>query len=168
MTDPIVTSAIENALNNVLGTQGQDAGFLRDNVHFYVAEQVNEIGKDEPDEQKRNILVQGFQVQFRKRLTQEISQNEGTIIADHLRLVLKILGEPRIARLEPRVDAEAVQHNGVWYVAFRTPGAPTDLCSAQQARDRAQSLQDRGHPGLAEQIRNVAADVEQRNAKLST
>src|SRR6266699_3041237 len=104
MTDPIVTSAIENALNNVLGTQGQDAGFLRDNVHFYVAEQVNEIGKDEPDEQKRNILVQGFQVQFRKRLTQEISQNEGTIIADHLRLVLKILGEPRIARLEPRVD----------------------------------------------------------------
>jgi len=64
------------------------------------------------------------------------------------------------------MEVEAVLHEGMWYVAIRTPGAPTDLCSAQQACDRAMSAEKRGDTERAKQLRNVAADVKQRNAKL--
>ena len=64
------------------------------------------------------------------------------------------------------MDVEAVLHEGIWLVAHRTPGAPTDLCSAQQARDRARLAKDRGDAKLAKRLREAAADVEQKNAQL--
>ena len=64
------------------------------------------------------------------------------------------------------MDVEAVLHEGIWLVAHRTSGAPTDLCSAQQARERARLAEDRGDAKLAEQLREAAADVQQKNARL--
>jgi hypothetical protein len=63
-------------------------------------------------------------------------------------------------------DAEAVLLEGIWLVAHRSPGAPTDFCSAQQARDRARLAEDQGDAKLAGQLREAAADVEKRNAQL--
>ena len=63
-------------------------------------------------------------------------------------------------------DVEAVLHEGVWLVAHRTPGAATDLCTAQQARDRGNAAEGRGDTELARELRDAADYVEQRNALL--
>jgi len=51
-------------------------------------------------------------------------------------------------------------------VAYRTLGVATDLCTAQQARDRALAAEGRGDTELAKQLRDAADYVEQRNAQL--
>jgi hypothetical protein len=63
-------------------------------------------------------------------------------------------------------NVEAVLHEGVWSVAYRTSGVATDLCTAQQARDRALAAEGRGDTELAKQLRDAADYVEQRNAQL--
>jgi hypothetical protein len=61
------------------------------------------------------------------------------------------------------IEIEAVQHEGVWYVAHRSDGAPMALYTTQQARDQARTADDLGNADLATRLRDVGWDVQRRN-----
>jgi hypothetical protein len=86
---------VESFLADVLALEGEDANTIREAVRGALADCEEIFRAQEPNRRMKDKAAHACYALCRARVVEEIQRRKGTTTAEHLQLILSIIGGPR-------------------------------------------------------------------------